>query len=88
MKRLDTTQPDFRAQFAALLADRDSDTARVDGPVTEILAAVRARGDEALCEFTNRFDRTRVTPATLRITEAEIEPPAPRCRPNCWRPLK
>ncbi|KAB8124461.1 histidinol dehydrogenase [Komagataeibacter medellinensis] len=73
MKRLDTTQPDFRAQFAALLADRDSDTARVDGPVTEILAAVRARGDEALCEFTNRFDRTRVTPATLRITEAEIE---------------
>ncbi|MBE7729915.1 histidinol dehydrogenase [Komagataeibacter sp. FXV3] len=73
MKRLDTTQPDFRAEFAGLLADRDSDTARVDGPVTEILAAVRARGDDALCEFTNRFDRADVTPATLRITAAEVE---------------
>ena len=64
MKRLDTTQPDFRAGFAGLLAERDSDTARVDGPVTEILAAVRARGDDALCEFTNRFDRADVTPAS------------------------
>ncbi|NVN36467.1 histidinol dehydrogenase [Komagataeibacter swingsii] len=72
MKRLDTTQPDFTAGFAGLLAERDSDTARVDGPVTEILAAVRARGDDALCEFTNRFDRADVTPATLRITPDEV----------------
>ncbi|WP_308721200.1 histidinol dehydrogenase [Komagataeibacter xylinus] len=73
MKRLTSTQADFRTEFKRLLADRDSDTARVDGPVTEILAAVRKRGDEALCEFTNRFDRTNVTPATLRITPAEVE---------------
>ncbi|WP_010515958.1 histidinol dehydrogenase [Komagataeibacter oboediens] len=73
MKRLDTTQPDFRSEFSALLADRDSDTARVDGPVTEILAAVRTRGDDALCEFTNRFDRADVTPATLKITPEEVE---------------
>ncbi|MBV1831402.1 histidinol dehydrogenase [Komagataeibacter sp. AV436] len=72
MKRLTSTQADFRTEFKRLLADRDSDTARVDGPVTEILAAVRSRGDEALCEFTNRFDRTNVTPATLRITPEEI----------------
>ena len=73
MKRLDTTQTDFDTEFRKLLAERDSDTARVDGPVTEILAAVRARGDEALCEFTNRFDRTDVTPDRLRITPDEIE---------------
>ncbi|WP_130730659.1 histidinol dehydrogenase [Komagataeibacter xylinus] len=72
MKRLTSTQADFRAEFKRLLAERDSDTARVDGPVTEILAAVRKRGDEALCEFTNRFDRTSVTPATLRITPEEV----------------
>ncbi|AZV38718.1 histidinol dehydrogenase [Komagataeibacter xylinus] len=72
MKRLTSTQADFRAAFKRLLAERDSDTARVDGPVTEILAAVRKHGDEALCEFTNRFDRTSVTPATLRITPEEI----------------
>ncbi|AQU87246.1 histidinol dehydrogenase [Komagataeibacter nataicola] len=72
MKRLTSTQADFRAEFKRLLAERDSDTARVDGPVTEILAAVRKRGDAALCEFTNRFDRTSITPATLRITPAEV----------------
>ncbi|MBM9400489.1 histidinol dehydrogenase [Gluconacetobacter azotocaptans] len=73
MKRLDTTQPDFRAAFTRLLADREGDTARVDAPVTEILADVRARGDEALCAYTARFDRMTVTPDGLRITEAEIE---------------
>ncbi|MEZ7135920.1 histidinol dehydrogenase [Komagataeibacter sp. SM21] len=73
MKRLDTTRTDFDTEFRKLLAERDSDTARVDRPVTEILAAVRARGDEALCEFTNRFDRTDVTPDRLRITPDEIE---------------
>lgn len=73
MKRLDTTRTDFDTEFRKLLTERDSDTARVDGPVTEILAAVRARGDEALCEFTNRFDRTDVTPDRLRITPDEIE---------------
>ncbi|MFT9164310.1 MAG: histidinol dehydrogenase [Komagataeibacter saccharivorans] len=73
MKRLDTTRTDFDTEFRKLLAERDSDTARVDGPVTEILAAVRARGDEALCEFTNRFDRTDVTTDRLRITPDEIE---------------
>ncbi|GAB6966974.1 histidinol dehydrogenase [Komagataeibacter kakiaceti JCM 25156] len=72
MKRLDTTQPDFRTQFKGLLAERDSDTASVDAPVAEILAAVRQRGDEALCEFTRRFDRMDVTPATLRITPEEV----------------
>lgn len=40
--------------------------------MAEILAAVRQRGDEALCEFTRRFDRMDVTPATLRITPEEV----------------
>lgn len=73
MNRLDTSSPDFDAAFARLLADRDSDTARVDAPVTEILAAIRRDGDAALCEFTRRFDRMAITPDRLRITDAEID---------------
>ncbi|GEB36872.1 histidinol dehydrogenase 1 [Gluconacetobacter liquefaciens] len=73
MKRLDSTQPDFRASFTRLLADREGDTARVDAPVTEILARVRADGDTALCAYTERFDRMAITPDRLRVTEAEIE---------------
>ena len=31
------------------------------------------RGDDALCAFTEKFDRLRITQASLRITPAEIE---------------
>ena len=41
--------------------------------VEDILAAVRARGDAALVELTERYDRVRVTPAGLRVTAAEFD---------------
>src|SRR5437667_5895224 len=38
-----------------------------------ILQEVRQRGDEALLEFTERFDRVKLTPERLRVSRAEIE---------------
>src|SRR5437868_2375971 len=38
-----------------------------------ILQEVRQRGDEALLEFTERFDRVKLTPDRLRVSRAEIE---------------
>ena len=73
MKRLDSAEPGFEAAFTALLDEARQTTARVDGPVAAIIAAIRARGDEALCEFTNQFDQHAVTPATLRISEDQID---------------
>ena len=73
MKLLFASAPDFDAAFAALLNDARETTARVDGVVAEIIAAVRAGGDAALCDYTRRFDRLSVTPATLRVTAAEID---------------
>ncbi len=40
--------------------------------VAQIIAAVRDRGDLALCEYTNRFDKVNITPENLRVTDAEI----------------
>lgn len=40
--------------------------------VEEILREVRERGDEAVFEFTKRFDKAELTPATIRVTEEEI----------------
>lgn len=40
--------------------------------VAEILANVRERGDEAVLEYTERFDGVRLTPETLRVTEEEF----------------
>ncbi|MGI4811297.1 MAG: histidinol dehydrogenase [Janthinobacterium lividum] len=73
MKRLATTDTDFPAAFRALVADGRDTTSRVDAPVAAIIADVRARGDAALIDYTNRFDRLDLTPATLRVTADEIE---------------
>ena len=41
--------------------------------VRSIIAGVRERGDAALVEYTERFDHARLTPETIRVSEAEID---------------
>ena len=50
---------------------RDNIASNVEGAVTEILAQVAAWGDEALREYTLRFDKAELT--ELEVTEAEID---------------
>ena len=72
--RLSTADPGFEAGFSELLEQARETTQRVDAAVTEIIAAVRARGDAALVEYTARFDRWQpADAAALRVTEGEIE---------------
>jgi len=71
MIRLDTASPDFEPAFATLLGQARETTETVDHAVSAIIAAIRARGDEALTEYTTRFDR--FVPASLRITDVEID---------------
>ena len=62
---------------AAVLRTLDRSPASVDVEtrqrVSEILAAVRDRGDAALLEFTERFDRVSLTAAELAVKPAEYE---------------
>lgn len=73
MIHLNTTDPDFDSAFAALLAQARETTARVDGAVAEIIAAVRAGGDAALCALTARFDRFALTPERIAVSAAEVD---------------
>ena len=41
--------------------------------VAEILADVRGRGDEAVLDFTERFDRAELGPGELRVDAREVE---------------
>ena len=66
--RLDSQQADFDAQLEALLC-READTgADVQGLVADILADVKARGNAALCEYTERFDGWACSAETIEIT--------------------
>ncbi|WP_215764304.1 histidinol dehydrogenase [Gluconobacter sp. P1D12_c] len=72
MKRLDTLSASFEQDLANLLADRSSEERSVAEPVRAILADVRQRGDEALCDYTARFDRLTLPAEKLRISAEEI----------------
>ncbi|MGJ8544300.1 MAG: histidinol dehydrogenase [Sulfitobacter sp.] len=69
---LDHSQVDFETAFAALLGAKREESADVDHVVADIIADVRARGDEAVLELTAKFDRLSLTPDRLRISEQEI----------------
>jgi histidinol dehydrogenase len=55
--RLDSQQPDFQAALQRLLSFSAETDRGISNAVDEILAAVRARGDAAVLEYTARFDR-------------------------------
>jgi histidinol dehydrogenase len=80
--RLDTREADFAAKFRALLAIKRESAADVDAAVREIVADVAARGDQALIDYTKRFDRLALTPATIRIGGDEIAAAAKACAPE------
>lgn len=44
-----------------------------EGRVAEIVNTVREKGDEALFDYTEKFDGAEITSETIRVTEAEIE---------------
>jgi len=71
-QRLDADSPGFAAAFEAFLAAKRETAADVQDAVAAILADVRARGDDALVEYTHRFDRVRLTAAELRVSGEEI----------------
>ncbi len=59
--------------IADIIKKEYPDQAVYEERVREILQNVRERGDEALIEYTARFDRAELTPETLRVSAWEIE---------------
>jgi len=74
VRRLATTQPDFDARLAELLAFELAQDPAVEAAVAGILADVKARGDAALLEYTRRYDRAdRASVAALEVPRAELK---------------
>lgn len=72
--RLSTADAGFDAAFETRLHWSADTDAQVEQAVGDILAAVRTRGDEAVLEFTRRFDRLQASSmASLALDPAELE---------------
>ena len=63
--------PEFRATVEHLANRGDDDLAAVEPAVREILAAVRAEGDEAVLRFGERFDGRRADPLLYSASMVE-----------------
>ena len=72
MKIIRHTDPDYAAAIRSLNRRAEA-SEHVREVVAGVIKEVRARGDEAVLEFTAKFDGAQLTAATLRVTEAEIE---------------
>jgi len=73
MRRLATSQADFAARLAELLAFQAAQDPQVDATVAAILADVKARGDTAVLEYTARFDGVAAQSlADLEIPQSEL----------------
>ena len=70
--RLDSADRDFEARFSDLLAGKRESSRDVSDAVAAIIADVRSRGDAAVAELTNRYDKAGVTADTLRLDAREI----------------
>ena len=74
IKRLTTTQADYQEQMDTLLAWEGVSDDQVNSTVKDILKNIRLRGDEALVEYTNKFDRMNVSSMKeLTFSKEQIE---------------
>jgi histidinol dehydrogenase len=71
--RLDSRAPDFAERFRAFLGTKREAASDVETAVRAIIADVAARGDRALFELTQKFDRVDLAAAGLKVTAAEID---------------
>ena len=77
MQLLKTTEPGFETAFDKIVRDRRETDLDVSRDVRDILNEVRARGDDALVQYTARFDNHRLN------TDDDWRIPAERCE-EAW----
>ncbi len=74
LTQLDASAPGFSAELDRLLAWEGVSDAGVRDIVDEVIRRVRAEGDAAVVDYTNRFDRRQVTGmADLELTKARLQ---------------
>jgi histidinol dehydrogenase len=80
--RLDTRAADFPEKFRAFLDAKRETSADVETAVRAIVNDVAARGDRALRDYTQKFDRFDLDATGMRVTPDEIAAARKACDPR------
>ena len=70
---LNSQSSNFEKEFKKLLSAKRENSVDVDLSVREIIDGVISRGDQALIEYTKKFDRINLTSDKLRFTQSELK---------------
>jgi histidinol dehydrogenase len=70
---LNSLNSNFEKDFETLLSSKREDSAGVDSSVKGIISAVIEFGDQALLDYTQKFDRIVLTSDNLRFTHSELK---------------
>ncbi len=73
MKYLDTSSSDFKKSLSSQIKSNSEPNDEISMIVSEIVKDIRDRGDEALLEYTNQYDRLSAQLKNLEITKSEID---------------
>jgi histidinol dehydrogenase len=76
IRKLDSTTDGFKQQLSKLLAFEAETDDAIESAVSKILADVKARGDAAVLEYTNKFDRIpggAPSMAAFDLTQDELQ---------------
>lgn len=73
LRVFDASVESFEEIFETIGTRGKMDLVPVLKAVNEIVDAVRLRGDQALMEYTERFDRARIDASTRKVTPNEVE---------------
>jgi histidinol dehydrogenase len=74
IRQLDSTESGFKQKLSAVLAFEASEDEAIDRAAAGILADVKARGDAAVLDYTNRFDRLSApSVSALEIGHDELQ---------------
>lgn len=73
MRIIELTQDTKRDLLGTLLKRSPNNYGSYEATVADIVNDVRTRGDEALCDYTERFDHCLLTKETMRVTRDEME---------------
>ena len=88
VRLLSTQQRDFAQQFAAIRERGAGGSPQIEATARQIVDAVRRRGDRAVIELTRRYDGVTLSPARLRVSDAEIAVAQTAVAPAALRALR
>jgi len=88
MKIIDSQQKDVVSEFKRIINRGETATEEVAAAVKEIVDRVRKEGDPAIIEYTEKFDKVKLTLKEMRVSSEEIKDAYKRIEPKKVDALK